>query len=440
MAALYHHHHHRILALLASVADTASSPSRNDDRTNPNCNITSSSKTQPQNYEAFCSRVESFQPGLWNVLEVSPLECARWGWHIIEKDILQCVTCREVVCAALPNPVDQDARKTFLNLLRSRLLKSHKEACGWIHDPSPEELTQPPCVTTVEELHNLTNSAVSLAAFNSALPHIDQSTLMKTLKLDDDFIKGVFTCSTADEEVKISSVVLVLSGWSHGEGAYLRCRVCRRSVGLWSFFTRADEVKNVENAVSEVTEPGQKTLKLPSKENEVGEEKSGIDTKATDDDRPSSKWFKRLRGKRVIEQGNEETLNKQNISEHNTRKKKKPRTKKYDSNGVNEAHDTKDEFPPLITGSPSPHIKESEKKRYFHPLEEHRHWCPWVLKIQGEESGQNEKYGYELVIEQTRAVINLSNRKDLSSSDKYAKNVDGLRSIRKMLNSLSSEY
>lgn len=60
-------------------------------------------KTQPQNPEEFYNRVSSFRPGLWTVQELTPLECARWGWRVQEKDILQCITCREVVCAILPD-------------------------------------------------------------------------------------------------------------------------------------------------------------------------------------------------------------------------------------------------------------------------------------------------------------------------------------------------
>ncbi|KAG7167590.1 putative Rsm1-like-containing protein [Homarus americanus] len=84
-----------------------------------------------------------------------------------------------------------------------------------------------------------------------------------------------------------------------------------------------------------------------------------------------------------------------------------------------------------------------EEKQYFHPLEEHRHWCPWVKKIDddssNEESSQiDDKRGYHIVVAKVRTLVNLSLRKDLYSSEKYAKNVQGLRSIRNMLNELSS--
>ncbi|KAK8749368.1 hypothetical protein OTU49_015809 [Cherax quadricarinatus] len=108
-----------------------------------------------------------------------------------------------------------------------------------------------------------------------------------------------------------------------------------------------------------------------------------------------------------------------------------------DGSDINEAVEgSQEESSLLIIGSsPSSQIKKLEEKRYFHPLEEHRHWCPWVIKIQLENTVM--KQGYEMVIDQIKELIYLSNRKDLSSSEKYAKNVEGLRSIRSMLHDLS---
>ncbi|XP_069939903.1 zinc finger C3HC-type protein 1-like isoform X2 [Cherax quadricarinatus] len=417
---------------------------RNEDKTSPD-SITP--RTQPRNYEAFCSRVDSFRPGLWNVFEVSPLECARWGWHIIEKDILQCITCQEVVCAALPNLVDRDAHEKFLTLLKDCLVNSHKTACGWRHNPSPKELTQPPSVTTVEQLHNMTNSAHSLAALGSSLPQLDQHTLMSTMKMDSNLINGMFTCSSTNEDAKTSSVLLVLSGWSRGEGAYLRCRICRRIVGLWSVVTRADELTAGEAAASSETEPDLgEHLSSHTQSEEVAEENKNIVKKTTidnnddddDNDRLDSKWSNCLRGKRIIiEQGNKEGFSRQEELDDNNTRKKRQRMSGNDGSDINEAVEgSQEESSLLIIGSsPSSQIKKLEEKRYFHPLEEHRHWCPWVIKIQLENTVM--KQGYEMVIDQIKELIYLSNRKDLSSSEKYAKNVEGLRSIRSMLHDLS---
>ncbi|XP_071542808.1 uncharacterized protein [Panulirus ornatus] len=420
----------KIAEIFASLVDTGPTVAWCDDKENCDSTSTSAVKTQPENLEAFYSRVNSFRPGLWNVLEVSPLQCARWGWQMLEKDVIQCVTCQEVVCAILPDPSDRDAYTRFLQLLKKRLIDGHKEACGWRHNPSSEELTHPPCVSTLEELRNMANSARTLAFLNSALPYIDNSVLMETLEVDEELIKGVFTCSSTDEDVKKSSVLLVLCGWSRGQGAYLRCRVCRRSVGLWSFFTRADELQNDKGTASVSDEPHQPKEKKSSQE--------------SDDEDPSSKWCKRLRAKRVNELGNEEVGNRQDEVVGSKRQKKRERSRKSDSIRVDEPLKERKEEPSLliIGSSPSTQLKKVEKKQYFHPLEEHRYWCTWLMKIQdgsNEEDNQVEKRGYQIVIEKVRLMIGLSSRKDLCSSEKYASNVDGLRLIRTMLNDLSEE-
>lgn len=65
----------------------------------------------PHSSEAFYSRLVSFGPGHWGVREVTPLECSRYGWKLIQPDVMQCVTCKQVVCATLPHLVDREACK-----------------------------------------------------------------------------------------------------------------------------------------------------------------------------------------------------------------------------------------------------------------------------------------------------------------------------------------
>lgn len=62
------------------------------------------------------------------------------------------------------------------------------------------------------------------------------------------------------------------------------------------------------------------------------------------------------------------------------------------------------------------------EKQYFHPLEEHRHWCTWTMKILLEEIDEEmslEKRGYQMVTEQARDILDFASRKDLCSSEKY---------------------
>lgn len=69
----------------------------------------------------------------------------------------------------------------FLHQLKERLTDGHKEACGWRHNPSSEDFTQLPGVSSPEELRNLANSARILATLNSALPYLDNQKFMETV-------------------------------------------------------------------------------------------------------------------------------------------------------------------------------------------------------------------------------------------------------------------
>ncbi|XP_042891488.1 transcriptional regulator ATRX homolog isoform X2 [Penaeus japonicus] len=677
-------------------------------------------KTQPQNSEEFYNRVSSFRPGLWTARELTPLECARWGWRIQEKDILQCVTCREVVCAILPDVQDFKAYDKYLGLLKTRIVEAHKDACGWKFNPSPEEFVQPPYIGSLEDMRNLTNSARTLAALNSALPYLDVQSLSDSLGADKELIEGLFQNGSIDYEVQASSVLLVLSGWTRGEGAYLRCKVCRRSVGLWSFITRADELERTraispaptpsgkrkrpgeeveetveeeemeedtseepsdagiricpprkckhlktdnkgtdseEKAKEEQETPGEKDSagkgeeNVQSEQEEKMEEEDGDEEKEnrqkeetlakeaerektnekevkekieegsaqTEDDK-EDKSRKELEGrksdeKEEVEEGvekekdesqeeareknsseekeneaissdnkenkknegekmeqensdgkdesqaedkadednndedsktskengngekmtkenkdeeNEKTVNSQSNSEEESQKPKEEepqvseeaskdgrndskkdtdtttsQTEKDIQSGAKSVSEEKvekspkdvseekvekspkevseemvEESPkerssagdkeqgsssskgnsqvqdgrtsqqasallsPLIIGSsPSTQIRKIDKKQYFHPLEEHRHWCTWTMKILVEEIDEEmsiEKRGYQMVTEQARDILDFASRKDLCSSEKYIRNVEGLRSIRTMLNGLAS--
>lgn len=669
----------KISTIFSSLTDTVTRPPGLINIEKLNKQNAQAVKTQPQNPEEFYNRVSSFRPGLWTVQELTPLECARWGWRVQEKDILQCITCREVVCAILPDIRDFKAYEKYLGLLKSRIVEAHKDACGWKHNPSPEEFVQPPYIGSIEDMRNLTNSARTLAALNSALPYLDIGALSDSLGADRDLILGLFQNDSTDYEVQASSVLLVLSGWIRGEGAYIRCKVCRRSVGLWSFITRADELeraraispaptpsgkrKRNEEQVEETVEDEEmdqdnsegpspagsricpprkcKLLKTDNKGSDSGEKiNEENNTAGEEDERKEEENVQKEQEKemedgdvdkekengqkaktiaieaegektnegevqekmeegsphnennkennsdkemdsekrRKMEEGDEkerdklqeeaetnnnseekenEAINNRNEDEKKEEQKKEKnsetgkneslaenkteeneseknkgsdneksgemaaenkeddeKTVNADSESEEKRHtpdnsdaseDSKKDSPkdvdtktsqtekdkqdggetadkeeeeenpeeinstgdkeqgskemsrvqdsctsqkksvlpsPLIIGSsPSTQIRKIGEKQYFHPLEEHRHWCTWTMKILLEEIDEEmslEKRGYQMVTEQARDILDFASRKDLCSSEKYIRNVEGLRSIRTMLNGLAS--
>nr|XP_027228942.1 nuclear-interacting partner of ALK-like [Penaeus vannamei] len=213
-------------------------------------------------------------------------ECGRWGWRIQEKDILQCVTCREVVCAILPDVRDFKAYEKYLSLLKSRILEAHKDACGWKHNPSPEDST-----------------------------YLDVEALSKSLGADKDLIVGLFQNDSTDYEVQASSVLLVLSGWIRGEGAYLRCKVCRRSVGLWSFITRADELESTR-AISPAPTPSGKRKRHEEQVEETAEDEE-MDQDKVEGSSPAGSRICPPRKCKLLKTDNKGSDSREKITEEN---------------------------------------------------------------------------------------------------------------------------
>ena len=59
---------------------------------------------RPLNREDFFQRLNTFTAFTWfaKPSELSPLQCARYGWENIEADTLKCMSCKEILFAGLP--------------------------------------------------------------------------------------------------------------------------------------------------------------------------------------------------------------------------------------------------------------------------------------------------------------------------------------------------
>ncbi|KAK7074292.1 hypothetical protein SK128_023246 [Halocaridina rubra] len=391
-------------------------------------NSVEAGKSKSHSYDAFCKRVSTFHPGLWTVHGLSPLECARWGWKLLEKDALQCVTCHEVICAALPSRKDKISYEKFFGILKDRLEAKHKDACGWLYDPCPQEFVEPLRIDTVEELRNMTNSAHNLAALGSALPHINSNRISAILGTDNEVISELFKNNSTSEDIKTISVLLVLSGWSKGHGAYLFCTVCRRQVGLWSFVSVADEMKTD----SRIIECKNNLRKRKFSENSVTDEQENNDNKRVT--RQSPKKFKPSSRVEDVETERPRTRSsgKDDRSDDDT---------DVAVSSLNADMEKNNEC--LLITSPSTQVEKVEKQ-YFNPLEEHRHWCPWITIVTNGRPNDEDTdniddvdlpKGFCLVAEQVRAMLHVSKQLQ-SAKTKKLENVEGLRRIRKILDEI----
>ncbi|KAK8386678.1 hypothetical protein O3P69_017854 [Scylla paramamosain] len=366
--------------------------------------------------EAFYERLASFGPGCWGVREVTPLEFALYGWKIIQPDVVQCGTCKQVVCATLPFPTDRHAYSMFLEKLKKQVIDGHHEVCWWRHNPCPLHLAHPPQLATLEDLKNLSNLAHILESLDSALPHIDIPTFMAQLGVDDKLL-GKLQSTEDMSVVKITAILLTLSGWSRGPGAFLRCKGCCRSVGLWSFVTQA-EAKLEGPTLRSFEIPGLVSRKHGTSDSENSEE-GGVFVSPEPED-TQSQWRMRLRERRVSEQSSSEEL-------HPRRRKGSERSRK---GSTSSQMDAKEE--PFVIDTPL--IKKQKiQKQYFHPLEEHRPWCPWITKDK-----EVEVMGYQRLISCVEAIVKQTeNMKHFA--EQVDGNVQGIRLIRTVLDDVGSE-
>ncbi|XP_066964895.1 zinc finger C3HC-type protein 1-like isoform X2 [Macrobrachium rosenbergii] len=372
-------------------------------------------KKLPRSLDEFYNRVDSFEPGLWAVDQISPLECASWGWKLLEQDVLQCVSCKEVIWAMLPSKKSKVLYDNFINLLKTRIETSHKDACGWLYNPCPAEFMDP-LVINGEQLRNMKNSVQTLAALNSALPFVNIKRLSAILGTDDEITKALLKNDEAEDEAKITAVLLVLCGWSKGQGSYLRCMICRRKVGLWSLVTIADEIKKTEPSKAQVT-PTSRKRKLSE---------PGTNSTEEGDD-----------NQRVLRQS--PRLKNQEPKDWPTPKRMRTRSKEEKKDDASSPQKPEEKPECLLITSPTTQIEKVEK-RYFIPLDEHRFWCPWIAKVDHHDEDEDDDdplKGFCIVVEQIRELLQVSQQRKSYAHEKYAENVEGLRIIRSLLDEVS---
>lgn len=386
-------------------------PIRSDDKENANAsNSLASTPAKPHSSEAFYNRLVSYGPGHWGPREISPLECSRYGWKLIQPDVIQCVTCKQVVCATLPHLVDREAYSQFLEKLKRQVVDGHHEACWWRHNPFSLRMTQPPQPAVMEDLQNLSNSAHTLGSLESALPHLDIPAHMAQLSVEKELLERLYSTETISD-TQMTAVLLVLSGWSRGAGAYLRCRECCRSVGLWSFLTRADVAKPAGP-----TSPRKRKSKLSEG---TGEESGAFinQEKHAEPEDTQSSWRMRLRERPVSESSTPE-------EQHSRKRRGSERSRKSSTTSLTDAKE-ESHSPLVISTSPSTEIQKVEKQ-FFHPLEEHRPWCPWVTEDEGMK-------GYQRILNSVKDVIKTSEKNSNLCTMKSDGNVRGLRLLRMLL-------
>ncbi|KAB7497820.1 Nuclear-interacting partner of ALK, partial [Armadillidium nasatum] len=191
--------------------------------------------TAPNNVEEFQRRLKSFECGLWTCTTVSPLLCATYGWKLINKDILSCVTCKAMICTILPLPNQIEAYNVFSGKLKQRLKTGHKDWCEWPNNPTPSEYLHPPFHMTVHYANNLVRKASNLLALGNRIPYVNCEEILKKLGLEVKEVSRFFNIQPELNENHLNAAALILCGWEYESKEKLRCSLCFRSIGVWNF-------------------------------------------------------------------------------------------------------------------------------------------------------------------------------------------------------------
>lgn len=221
--------------------------------------------TEPRNQKAYLVRVGSFTVRTWfaKPLSLSPMICARYGWKNTDVDMLQCVSCKAVLCAKLPNSSNQESYKKFCNKLKSSLSSSHEKLCPWPSNPSSElfmtiDIHNKDSIINgfCERVHKL------LQLDDDKLPNISLETCERAETLPDFW--DVLPVAYADkylqsnqQEVLKKAVPLALCGWIVRSKScdLLVCEYCQRQIGLWNYVRVASSPNMNGHFVPKTPEP-----------------------------------------------------------------------------------------------------------------------------------------------------------------------------------------
>lgn len=95
-------------------------------------------KCEPWNQVSFFSRAKTFSLLNWSSMpvELSPLQCARYGWLCVGRKLMTCECCFATVCINLSNSNLIDVR-ALTRHYTSQLSKAHQAECVWKDNPCP---------------------------------------------------------------------------------------------------------------------------------------------------------------------------------------------------------------------------------------------------------------------------------------------------------------
>ncbi|XP_038667704.1 nuclear-interacting partner of ALK isoform X1 [Scyliorhinus canicula] len=359
------------------------------------------------NKEAFFSRVETFTSFKWAAVsfELSPLQCAKYGWTSVECDMLKCYSCQAYLCTTLHPTLDANKYKERVAGLQEALKTAHEKFCFWPDSPCPDRFWALPLNEPAALLCGVTERFRNLCLLEFQLPAIKlddlkdmiitEETISSLLQLVEDEMK----CSTVSDSlelkssadilsVHLSACIIALCGWTAGSSSdflhlpVITCSYCVRKVGLWSFqqidvVCPASEpdvpvcsISPQENKpeMSTPTPPAMSPHRMVTRSQDAAQSQSGEQHETSPSPIGSRTRSRDVHSPTLVDRGESDSF-----SSH--LRNKRPVTRSMGQGDVPSSPQRKSKRMRLPSSTSSDSVRG-----YFDPVSQHRDWCPWVRR------------------------------------------------------------
>eukprot|EP00794_Sanderia_malayensis_P006100 gene6100-6804_t len=208
----------------------------------------------PTSRPMFLDRIKTFSSVTWvaKPLELSPMQCARYGWINDENDHLQCTTCNATVFAAFPDQWDSETYKEMCSHLQSKLITGHDKLCPWPENCCPISFMNLPYQSREQWTSFLMNSFSGLLMLGKEMPLLNEDALedmgLAERGVIQELLEIVHHQTTTDEENLFArtAVALAICGWKTCDRAKdnvtILCESCGKECGLWNYVKVTEDI------------------------------------------------------------------------------------------------------------------------------------------------------------------------------------------------------
>jgi len=180
---------------------------------------------------AFLRRLQTFDYLNWSGKPIDPPQCARYGWKVVEKDVLKCISCRNYLSVELPPPSQKENYTEACTKLKSYLVSKHSKFCIFVTNPISDQVCEITHLTKAELLSSIVENSGAL----------DQLTVNFTFPEMKE-VEEVFKVLVEKSKLSLSDktgLILTLTGWTFDkESQLVKCSYCNRKWSLEKYVSK----------------------------------------------------------------------------------------------------------------------------------------------------------------------------------------------------------